>query len=41
MKSIAVDIFREFLSEKYSNEDLIFFLFVRNILEKNIGVDIY
>lgn len=40
-KSICIDIFIDFLSEKATSEDLVFFLFVRNIIEKHIAVDIY
>jgi len=31
------DIFARFLSETFDNDDLIFFLFVRNICEKELG----
>lgn len=34
-------LYISFLTEKYDKNDLIFFLFVRSIIEKELGIQIY
>jgi hypothetical protein len=41
LKFAEIECFACFLGEKYSEDDLIFYLFTRAILEKTLAIEIY
>ncbi len=38
---VSVQIFSNFLAEKYERDELIFFLFVRSMIEKEMNIEFY